>query len=658
MKRAFPCAFRAALLLNIFLVAEFAAAAITYQPIAISASAGANLGLGPNIGDASVFGSFGDPSLNSSGQVAFRGRLTPGAAVTFGNDTGIWTSIGGTLTPLAREGSDQLGPHLDSGVAFADFFTPSSMYISPQDSDVLINNAGTIAFNAGLTGTDSPSSQSIWTAKGTALTLVVRTGPQGTSPNVESGTYFRHLSEPFLNASGAIAFDAKLTPTGALVFDGSWSNRGGALAPIARAGSAGPGPNVGAGFQFYGVVTSGFNDSGQTTLHGSLDATSTKYGVWLGGNGTNSAIAVANFTAGFGPNLGAGVTFSDLSREPAVLNRAGQVAVVAQVAGTSPANDTGIWSNIGGSWHVVAQEGSTTFGPNVGANLVFDDFPKSYDDFRASRTYMTINSAGRIVFDAHLVGAGVTTNNNSGLWTNPNGQLTAIVRTGTETLGPNLGAGVTFAAFGNYGMNSRGSIVFAADLAGTGIDDSNNSGIWIWRNGTLTKIVREGDVIDIDPRPTTQDLRTVGSVAFVGSGGEDGHQSAFNDGGEIVYKLGFANGLSAIFSSQILLPGDFNFDGLVNSADLSEMLKALTDLKGYQAKYSLTDSDLRAVGDINQDYNSATGKGGMNNRDIQPFLALLQSQGNGSLEAVPEPASFWLACTGLTIVIGARKRKF
>ena len=58
------------------------------------------------------------------------------------------------------------------------------------------------------------------------------------------------------------------------------------------------------------------------------------------------------------------------------------------------------------------------------------------------------------------------------------------------------------------------------------------------------------------------------------------------------------------------LPGDFNNDGHVNSADIPAMLAALADLNGYQSSRGISNADLLAIADVN-------GDGTVNNADLQ-----------------------------------------
>jgi hypothetical protein len=663
-------AFRAASFFLACCTATFAIAAVGYRPIALSGTTGASFGYGPNMGNGVFFqGVFGEPVINASGQVAYSAWIAGTGIDLLSDGQGIWLSSAGASSLVARSGTSALGPSVGDGIVFDGLGTNSSGSVSINGvGKVYLNDAGKVAFSALLTGTSVTSSNDtgIWTTASGSLAVVARTGTQGPGPNVESGRYFTLIGRPNLNSAGKVAFYGATNSMTSTY--GLWSNRGGSVAPIMRTGSTAPGPSVEAGTNFSqtpSLFVSGFNDAGQVLFYAPLTTGSPDSGVWLNTTGTNSLIERYN-TPVPGPTPGAGALWAKPFDRPA-LNRSGAVTFTAQVSGTgiTTANDTGIWSNVGGSWNAIAREGTSGPGPNLGANVYFADFGFKQlvvaDETFADR--IVLNSAGRVAFDAQLTGAGVTSANNTGIWTNPNGQLTAIARTGSATLGPNLGSDTTFATFGNYGMNEQGDIVFAATLAGSTVDTTNDAGLWMWHNGALTKIIRKGDVIDLDPTPKAQNLQTVTSVSFVGSGGEDGKQSAINDRGQVVYSVrtdpvSGSGGFTGILTSQLLLLGDFNLDGAVDKLDLPEMLKALTNLNAYQTKYNLSNSDLLAIGDINGDYNASTGKGGFNNRDIQSLLNILQSQGSGSLDAVPEPASSWLMslCGAALFMLVARSR--
>ena len=98
---------------------------------------------------------------------------------------------------------------------------------------------------------------------------------------------------------------------------------------------------------------------------------------------------------------------------------------------------------------------------------------------------------------------------------------------------------------------------------------------------------------------------------------------------------------SLMVSQQSIVPGDFNHDGKVTSANAQAMLSALADLKTYQAANQLTNDELLALADLN-------GDGHTTNADIQGLLALLSGtgSGSGSTTALPEPTSILLLAIG------------
>ena len=66
------------------------------------------------------------------------------------------------------------------------------------------------------------------------------------------------------------------------------------------------------------------------------------------------------------------------------------------------------------------------------------------------------------------------------------------------------------------------------------------------------------------------------------------------------------------------------------------MLTALADVSGYEAARNLSDSDILAIGDLNND-------GRLDNADAQMLLVAIAGGGSGSLAAVPEPPGVLLA---------------
>lgn len=127
------------------------------------------------IGTGVFFQGFGNPEMNNTGQVAFKGFLS-GNGVGNTNDEGIFAESSSALDLIARKGD--LAPDIGSGVLFGDLFDP------------LINDFGQVAFNTELTGpgVDNNNDRAIFATDSMgALRLVAREGDMldfNPNPNV------------------------------------------------------------------------------------------------------------------------------------------------------------------------------------------------------------------------------------------------------------------------------------------------------------------------------------------------------------------------------------------------------------------------------------------------------------------------------------------
>lgn len=148
-----------------------------------------------------------------------------------------------------------------------------------------------------------------------------------------------------------------------------------------------------------------------------------------------------------------------------------------------------------------------------------------------------LSNAGRVAFAAELAGSGVNTLNNTGIWSNGSGVLRLIAREGSPAVG------TTDLAFSDLELefpciNARGEVVFTARTR-TPAGQTSVSGVWAAdRRGTLVPIAVPGMLIDINDAPGQVTLRTITSASTVaGSGGHDGLATALNDQGEVVVQV-------------------------------------------------------------------------------------------------------------------------
>jgi hypothetical protein len=87
------------------------------------------------------------------------------------------------------------------------------------------------------------------------------------------------------------------------------------------------------------------------------------------------------------------------------------------------------------------------------------------------------------------------------------------------------------------------------------------------------------------------------------------------------------------------LKGDINLDGHVNTADISAMLAALTDLPAYEAANGISSTDLLTNADLDGDH-------AFTNADLQSLLNYLKAESGSLPLAVPEPSAGGLLAVG------------
>jgi hypothetical protein len=288
------------------------------------------------------------------------------------------------------------------------------------------------------------------------------------------------------------------------------------------------------------------NGSGQTAFSALLSGPgvngSNDIGIWSEGGGSGLALVAREGSPA--PDTGSGVNFSDFFGDP-VLNGKGQTAFIAWLGGTgiNSTNNSGIWSEGGGSGlALIARRGSPA--PGTESDVNFDRF------FRPP----VMNGSGQMAFTALLNGPGVEINTNrSGIWSEGGGSgLALVAREGSPAPGTEIG--VNFISyFSEPVLNNSGQTAFSASLSGTGVDGSNNSGIWAEDlSGNLCLIVRKGDLLDVDDGPGV-DFRVIRSLGVTGAtGNEDGRRSHFNDLGQLAFQATFYDDTEGIFVSNLV----------------------------------------------------------------------------------------------------------
>ncbi len=394
-----------------------------------------------------------------------------------------------TIRVVALTGQEAPGT---GGLLFAGPGAFPEIGIFPGFSSPSLNDAGEVAFSAILSGAGvtAQTNSGVFTSGA----LVAREGD--VAPGT-GGSVFTSFTSSRLNNAGEVAFGSSFAGAGG---DGWAISRSDTL--VARTGDAVPGSD---GAVLSGVLFSPqVNDAGEVAFWG-----------FLSGPGVTDENDSAIFAGGAlvvregdaAPGVG-GAVLDGLSTALA-LNDAGEVAFRARLsgAGVTDETDTGIFT----SGALVARAGDTAPGAS---GAVFSDF-----GFESR-----LNDAGEVAFRGFLTGAGVTEENDAGIFAS--GAL--VARTGDAAPGA---GGAVFDSFGlidgsGFELNDLGETAFSALLGGAGVTEANDRALFATRGGVLDMILREGDLLDLgggELRP----LRSLGNFTPFGFG--------FNNHGDIAF---------------------------------------------------------------------------------------------------------------------------
>jgi hypothetical protein len=100
------------------------------------------------------------------------------------------------------------------------------------------------------------------------------------------------------------------------------------------------------------------------------------------------------------------------------------------------------------------------------------------------------NDAGHLVFDGRFYSA-ATSDYSARVWSWTNGGGFRDIARGADHA-PGTDPGVQFRSFEVPSNNDVDDVVFLADLVGGGIDTTNDRGVWAEQTGILRLIAREG----------------------------------------------------------------------------------------------------------------------------------------------------------------------
>ncbi len=353
------------------------------------------------------------------------------------------------------------------------------------------------------------------------IRTVALTGQQ--APGMPEGVTFGTLGFVFMDAAGHVAFKAEMSDArGRRIrkYESIWSDDSGSLSVVAYEG--GPAPSLPDGYVFTGFGDYAFGSGGHAVFPAGAEGPGGRRGgVWSGRSGSLAPIFIQGDHA---PGLPSGVTIGFDGDPPA--NSSGETAVLVDLSGVGvdDSNDEAIWAGGPGSGALVAREGDQA--PGTPDGTIFRWFERP-----------SIHSAGQTAFEASLQGADVDATNIDGIWCGGAGSLSLVAREGDQA--PGTPDGTTFDRLGwDVGaiLNSAGHVAFVGGLAGPGVHDANDSGIWSGAVGSLSLVARAGDHAPDTPAEVNfryldnPVLNSGGHTAFAASLSGEGVDTSNDDG--------------------------------------------------------------------------------------------------------------------------------
>jgi len=530
-----------------------------------------------------------------------------------------------TIILVALSESVALGQIVTRTVAVRNQLAPGTDVVFDGIGLPTIDPSGNASFFSTLQHHGDPStSQGMWSEVSGTLSLIARQGsvPPGYPPG--PGYMWPFTSGgggmlPISYGGGNIAFFASVNFVG-----GIW--QGGAASVVGSAVGGTEAPGTGEA-EFIGPAYYGFraNRGGQLATLATLN-TKTGFpavndtGIWMGAPGALQYVASQNHVADGVPGATYGAFKSPVLNNNNLLAFSAGLTVGA--GGVTTGNNSGVWLGTQGDLSLVLRKGDVA--PSTGG--------QSFSEFRQ----LSINDAGQLLVTARTFPGGQI-----GMWEVAGSTVSTVLAPGSHV--PGFGSDVHFTGFGSPAINGEGAIAFSGFIAGTGITNANNTGIWLESNGQLHSLAQAGQ-----PVPGLG-----GTITFVN-----------NTNVDFVPTM---NSRFVAFESSVAIPGvNGNRDGIFAYDMAGNLVFSLIYGQQLQVQPGQmgTITDLRlAIGfdDFNGTFPNGTGGedgrlSPLNDTNQLAFYAAYDQFGRGAFVAtIPEPSSITLIAIGGAVLFLARR---
>ncbi|MFG0325966.1 MAG: choice-of-anchor tandem repeat NxxGxxAF-containing protein [Phycisphaerales bacterium JB037] len=475
-------------------LAGFAAAqpVATFEVIARSGDTPGGLPAGVSISQfGRPFVPFGGPAINENGELWFV-ALLQGAGVTDQNNAAVIRAGLNGSQVLVRDGDP--APGTEPGTEFGSLN-------SLLGTNVRWTSSGDLAVSGLLRGpsvTDENGS-GIWLDRGSGLELLLRRGTQ--APLLPAGEVITGIGLSWSSSNTGLVSAASLNllqSVGQPPVQSSWILEGSDLRLIATERLP-----VAVGVLPFALSDLRLTDSG--VVAGMNSGT-----LYLWEDGIRSIMAQPGDPV---PSLPAGTVLDD-SNGPRLglvsVAGSGQSLLYSRLAGPGidGSNNNAVILSTRQGLRVVAREGDQAPGRPIG---------QAFSTPSGSSEAVTglVTSQGDSAFSFALSNV-ANPANSMGIWAEIDGRLRLVAQAGEPAPGTEPGT-----VWDQYDLRTPsesfvfdqgddGTVVLAGSLVGPGINLFNDRGLWAHdRFGRTRLIIREGDMIDIDPDPNTTDIRRV-----------------------------------------------------------------------------------------------------------------------------------------------------
>ncbi|HRK31534.1 MAG TPA: hypothetical protein PLD59_10685 [Tepidisphaeraceae bacterium] len=498
------------------------------EPVARSGTTAPGTGL-PHL-------NFQSPAMNNVGRFVFAGEVSGASSTT---NQGVWAGTPGNLQLVAREGA---GAPDAAGTGTVGTF--NFLSLNPFENNPLVESQSHIAFFGFIEGPGisfGVNNTGIWSGTVGDIRLVARTGDA--APGV-AGETFSLIREAAFISGAIVAFNGQtknpLLPAQPAK-SGVWAGTQGSIVNYALEGEQAGNAPAGVLYGFNNFTPT-VNESGFVAFRTNLTDTdanpANNRGVFLGDAKANIVMIARGDDAV--PGAVGDVRFSDFVTQPAI-NASEQIAFHASLNGAdvTAASNTAIFRATYSSPTptLYVREGDQAGG--LASGVLHGEIQPA----------ITMNSAGDVVFITDLTGTGVTGANDRAIFKG-NGSIAPVARKGDQAPGTPSGTTFLLNSFTtSAAVNAGGQVAFTSRLTGTGVNVSNQTGLWALDPfNQLVKVAREGDTIDLDGIS-----KTIGfGLSFHSiSGGGEGRQTSFNNSSQLAYAAPFTDGTQAIINARV-----------------------------------------------------------------------------------------------------------